>query len=142
MGLIARARRKLEVQRWRLRYWWLDTREGAMAQVAACCFAVLVMIIQLVRMAVAALSPPPPGAPVKAVYWWVVQIIIAIVAAVVAYSMRPKTEQPKPQAGDAPTTEDGQSIKHHFGTVWVDDEFLLAWKVTGTTPVRTKGGKK
>lgn len=140
--LIQRARKKATICRWRVRYWWMDTREGRGAQVAAFCFAALVVVVQLVRAAVAALVPPTAGEPAKAVYWWVVQIIIAIVAAAVAYSMRPRTEQPKPQAGTAPTIQDGQSIKHHFGTVWIEDEFILAWKVTGTIPIKTKGGKK
>lgn len=140
--LIQRARKKATICRWRLRYWWMDTREGRSAQVAVFCFAVLVVVVQLVHVAVAALVPPPAGEPVKAVYWWVVQLIILIVSVAISYAMRPKTEQPKPQTGAAPTIEDGQSIKHHFGTVWVEDEFILAWKVTGTVPIKTKGGKK
>lgn len=140
--LIQRAKKKTTICRWRLRYWWMDTREGRRAQVAVFCFAVLVVVVQLVQVAVAALAPPPADQPAKAVYWWVVQLIILIVSVAISYAMRPKTEQPKPQAGTAPTIEDGQSIKHHFGTVWVEDEFILAWKVTGTVPIKTKGGKK
>ena len=142
MGLIARGRRLQYVWTWRLRYWWMDTRSGAQAHMGAFAIAVLVVIIQLIRVALAALVPPPPGEPVEAVYWWVVQLIILVVSAAISYALRPKTEAPKPAAGDAPTTQDGQAMKDHFGTVWVEDEFLLAWKMVGTDRIRTKGGKK
>ena len=99
-------------------------------------------VLQLTKMVVAAAMPPPPGEPLKSIYWWVVQLIILIVAAAVSYAMRPKPQTPQPQAADAPTVEDGLSAKHHFGTNWVGDEFLLAWKLVGTVPIKTKGGKK
>lgn len=142
MGLIAHARRLHYVWSWRARYWWMDTREGEMAHWAGVWLGAIVCVVQLLRMFVAAALPPPPGEPVKAVYWWVVQLIIAIVAAAISYAMRPKVEPPKPQEIEAPTTEDGLAAKHYFGTCWVDDEFLLAWKVMGRTPIKTKGGKK
>ncbi|MBE2232869.1 MAG: hypothetical protein IAE85_05185 [Anaerolinea sp.] len=142
MGLITRARRLHYVWSWRLRYWWLDTPAGAQAQMGVLAFAALVVIIQLIRMAMVALVPPSPGEPAKAIYWWVVQLIIAIVSAIISYAMRPKVEEQKPQAGKAPSTQDGQAVKDHFGTVWVEDEFILAWKMMGTDRIRSKGGKK
>ena len=142
MGLITRARRLHYVWSWRLRYWWLDTPAGAQAQMGVLAFAALVVIIQLIRMAMAALVPPSPGEPAKAIYWWVVQLIIAIVSAIISYAMRPKVEEQKPQAGEAPSTQDGQAVKDHFGTVWVEDEFILAWKMMGTDRIRSNGGKK
>ncbi len=142
MGLIRRLRRRANIYAWRARYFWLDTPAGRGARVATFCFAVLVVILQLIRLAVASLAPPPPGEPVKAVYWWVVQLIILVVSAAISYAMRPKTEKPKPVAGDAPTVEDGADVKHHFGDCWVSDEFFQAWRVTGTKPIKTKGGKK
>lgn len=144
MGMTAardRLSKRARLGMWRLRYWWLDTPAGGTAQVVTCCVAALIVIAQLVRGAVAAVVPPPAGQPIGA-YWWVVQLVILIVAAVVAYASRPKPETPKPNAGTSPTVEDGQSVKHHFGTVWVEDEFILAWKVTGTVPIKSKGGKK
>ncbi|WP_419669178.1 hypothetical protein ACN28O_03115 [Xylella fastidiosa subsp. multiplex] len=54
----------------------------------------------------------------------------------------PKPEPVKPQQAQVPTVQDGQAVKHHFGTVWVGDEFILAWKMQGTIPIKTKGGKK
>lgn len=142
LSLKIRLQRSCTTWKWRVRYWWLDTPDGQRAQLWSFALAVLVLILQLVRTAVAAVVPPPPGTPRQAVYWWVVQLIILMVSAAISYAMRPKTEKPKPQAGEAPTVEDGQSVKHHFGTVWVEDEFILAWKVTGTVPIKTKGGKK
>ncbi|WP_241046218.1 hypothetical protein [Pseudoxanthomonas sp. LH2527] len=135
-------RRLHYVWSWRARYWWLDTRGGEIAHLVVFAFAVLVCILQLIKMAVAAIIPPPPGEPVKAIYWWVVQLIIMIVAAVISYAMRPKPQAPQPQAADAPTVEDGLAVKHHFGTCWVTDEFLLAWRLMGTVAIKTKGGKK
>lgn len=142
MGLILRARRAHGIWRWRLRYWWLDTPAGRHAQLWAFALSLLATVLQLVRIAVAAVVPPPPGTPRQAVYWWVVQLIILVVSAAISYAMRPKTEKPKPAAGEAPTVEDGQAVKHHFGTVWIEDEFILAWEVTGTEPIKSKGGKK
>lgn len=141
MGLMARLRKRVRVYQWRLRFWWLDTPAGSTAQTVTCCLAALVVIMQMVRMAVAALAPPDPDEPILA-YWWIVQLVVMIVAAVLVYANRPKPEMPKPSAGKAPTVEDGQSIKHHLGTVWVEDEFFLAWRVTGTVPIKSKGGKK
>lgn len=143
LNLIRRITKKANVYRWRIRYWWMDTREGELMKRCACAVLALAGVVQIVRMSIAALaSKPPPENPVWAMPSWIIQIIIAIAALAISYMMRPKTEKPKPQQGKAPTIEDGQSIKHHFGTVWVDDEYLLAWKVTGTTPVKTKSGKK
>ncbi|MDZ5815107.1 hypothetical protein U4I65_08680 [Stenotrophomonas maltophilia] len=143
MGLITAYKRLLYIWSWRLRFWWLDTRSGERAHWAAFYVGLFVAIVQFVRMCVAAALPPPPEVgPAKAVYWWVIQLIIAIIAAAIAYSMRPRTQSATPQSGDAPTTEDGQTVKHYFGTCWITDEFLLAWKQMGTLPIKTKGGKK
>lgn len=100
MELILRARRTYGVWRWRLRYWWLDTPAGRHAQLWAFALLVVATILQLVRIAVAAVVPPPPGTPRQAI-WWVVQLIILVVSAAISYAMRPKTEKPKPAAGEA-----------------------------------------
>lgn len=142
MGLIAHLRRLHYVWSWRWRYWWLDTPSGAQAHRWALGLSLFVLAIQVIRLCIAAALPMPPDAPAKSIYWWVVQLIIAIVAAAVSYAMRPKVEPPKPQDANVPTVEDGQAVKHHFGTVWISDEFILAWKMMGTIPIKTKGGKK
>ena len=143
LTLARRIAKKVTVYRWRLRYWWMDTREGELMQRCACAAFALASVVQIIRASITALAAAPVPKPVEAIWpVWVIQLIIAVVAAAISYAMRPKTEKPKPQSGEAPTIEDGQSIKHHFGTVWVDDELVLAWKVTGTTPIKTKSGKK
>ncbi len=144
MGLIARARHRLGVWNWRLRYWWLDTEGGEQAHIALFCLSVLVVIVQLVRMFVEAALPTPPDqvVVVKSVYWWVVQLIIAIVAAIVSYAMRPKPKPPQAQKNEAPSTEDGLSVKHHGGTCWVGDEFIQVWKPLKPVPIKKKSGKK
>ncbi|WP_241772683.1 hypothetical protein [Stenotrophomonas pictorum] len=136
-------RKKVAVMIWRLRHWWLDTPSGEAAQKYVFAFSVLASVIQFVRLAVMALIPAAPAKPIEAIWpLWVINLIVMVVVAAISYAMRPKPETPKPLAGEAPTVEDGQSVKHHFGTVWVEDEFILAWKVTGTVPIKSKGGKK
>lgn len=140
-SVIARARRWRYVYGWKLRYWWCDTEHGEQSRIGLFCIAVLVMIIQLIKLFVAAVLPPPPDEPVKAVYWWVVQLIIAIVSAIISYAMRPKPEPAKPVDGKAPVTEDGQSALEVYGEYWIEDEFVLAHQVVGRQPIKS-GGKK
>lgn len=145
MGLIGRIRHRADVWGWRLRYWYMDTDSGARAQVGGFVVACMVLVLQMVRMAVAAVLPQlQPEAPVRSVYWWVVQLIVLIVAAAISYALRPKMEQPQEQKHDPPTVEDGTPAKDYFGTCWIDhdDNFLLAWKMVGRDPIRTKSGKK
>lgn len=143
LNFARRIKKKADVYYWRLRYWWMDTREGELMQRCVCAVFALAAAVQVIRVSISAVASwPPPGKPVLAMPSWIIQLIIAVVAAAISYMMRPKQEKPKPKSGEAPTIKDGQGIKHHFGTVWVDDEYLLAWKVTGTSPVKTKSGKK
>lgn len=142
MGLMHAAKRQWYVWSWRCRYWWMDTRGGEYAQWALVCVGVFVVIVQTIKMCVAAAMPVPPVQTVQAAYWWVVQLVIAIVAAAVSLAMRPKVQPPQPQESKAPVTEDGQAVRDHFGTCWVEDEFLLAWKKVRDIPIKTKSGKK
>jgi len=121
---------------WRIRYWWLDTPAGVVAQRWALVLGLLLFAVQLVRLAVAALVPSPADEPAKSWVWVVVQIVIALAAAYMAYANRPKTETPKPGDTNVPTVEDGQAVKQVFGTVWISDEFVLAFKVMGTEPIK------
>lgn len=145
MGLIARMvaqwRRLRHVWSWRIRYWWLDTRSGAQAQVVLCAVAALVVVVQLIHLSLAALAPQP-AEPEHAIIWWVAYLITMLIAAAVSYVLRPKVQQTQPDTPPGQTTEDGQAVVRYWGTHWVDDEFLLAWMITGRDAIKTKGGKK
>lgn len=135
-------RRRWYLWSWRARYWWLDTHRGRVARLAlfgACC---LVAVLLLARaMILVATAPAGPAQPLQAAAWWV-QIAIMIAFAAISFLLRPKVEGPKPQEAQVPTVEDGLAAREVFGTVWIDDPFFLAWKMTGTQKIRKKGGKK
>lgn len=141
MGLMAHIRRLHYVWSWRARYWWLDTRGGEIARRLIMVIAGLVCILEMIDLAAATWQQSGAGQPYKAFVWWV-QLIIMVIAAAISYAMRPKPQPAQPQSADAPTVEDGIAVKHYFGTCWIGDEFILAWKNTGTIAIRTKGGKK
>lgn len=141
-GIPQRLARWRYVYGWRLRYWYLDTAAGARAQAWLFAASVLVLLVQLVRLAVAAVLPVIRPEPQQAVVWWVVQLIVMVVSALVSYATRPKTTEPAKQTAKSPSTEDGQFAKHYLGTCWVDDSFILAWKPMGTEKIKSKGGKK
>lgn len=146
MGLIAyiplRCRARLALHVLRLLYWWLDTDAGKRAQVWAFAASVLVLLVQVVWMVVSALYPPARVGPENAIWpIWVIQLIIAIVSAVISYALRPKIEPPKPAEMNSPVVEDGRAIPEAHGTVWIEDEFILAHKVVGRVPIKS-GGKK
>lgn len=140
MGLIERAiaGTRIHVWYWRARYWWMDTDTGAQAHVLVFCVAVLVTIIELIKMFT---TLPKPEEPVKAIYQWVVQLIIAVVMALISYALRPKIEGVQPSNQAAPTVEDGQGIHEAHGDVWIEDPFINAQRVVGQEPIKSKGKK-
>lgn len=142
MGLIARIERWRYVYGWRLRYWWADTSSGLHARFMLVGFAFLAVLGEVVARAIAASRPAPKDHPHEAIIWFIVWIVIALLAAVAAYALAGKQTAPTAQTTDTPTTDDGQSVKHHFGTCWVDDSFLLAWMLVGRDPIKSDGGKK
>ncbi|MDR3444694.1 hypothetical protein [Dyella sp.] len=142
MGLMARVKRWRYVYGWRLRYWWIDTPAGLHARFMLIGFAALGVIGQVVSAAIAAARPVPKDHPHQAIIWFVVWLVIALLAAVASYMLAGKQKAPAAQSADTPTTEDGQSVKRHYGTCWVDDSFLLAWKIVGRDPIKSDGGKK
>lgn len=142
MGLIARYRRLRYVWGWRLRYWWLDTQQGRHAQRTLAVLVLIGFVVQSVRAGLAVARPASITHPQQAILWWVVYLIVAAVVAVAAYLMMPGTKAPDPdQQAKAPTTQDGRSAVRHYGTVWIDDPAMLAWKVVGRDPIKAKGGK-
>ena len=140
LSLRARASHRANVWYWRARYWWMDTEDGQQSRTALLCLSVLVVIIQLIKMFVAAALPMvSPDEPVKAIYWWVVQLIIAIVAAVAAYALAPKVEAPPAKQQDMPTVDDGQAVLEIHGDCWIDEEFIMAQMVVGKDPIKSEG---
>lgn len=125
---------------WRVRWWWMDTDSGAEVKIALLCLAVLVVIMQLVRVSIETVAPAQDE-PVKAVYWWVVQLIILIVSAIISYALRPKPQAPKPEQFDSPIVEDGHSVLEVYGDVWVKEEFIGAQRVVGKEPIKSKSKK-
>ena len=74
---------------------------------------------------------------------WVVQAIVTVVASVLmAYVNRPNIPNAKPATGGAPEANDGTVIRKIYGTVWVDDSQVRAWKELSPEPIRKKTGKK
>lgn len=142
MGLIAHIRRWRYVYGWRLRYWWLDTPGGLHARIVLALLFSLAIVGDTIAMVIKLAQPAPAAKPHEAVVWFIVWAVIIIVSAIIGYMMASKgRQQVAPTQGDTPTSDDGQSVKHHFGTCWVDDSFLLAWKIVGRQAIKSKGGK-
>lgn len=73
----------------------------------------------------------------------VVQIVVAIVAAVVSARMAMNNiPNAKPTTGGSPEAKDGTTIRRIYGTVWIDDSQVLAWKYLPPIPIKSKAGKK
>lgn len=142
MGLSDRIKRWRYVYGWRLRYWWLDTPAGLHTRFMLIGFAGLGVIAEVVTAAVAAARPIPAGQPRQAVVWFVIWLVVALLAAIATYMLASKPKPPTNQPSSTPTTEDGQAVRHHFGTCWSDDSFLLAWKMMGRQAIKSGGGKK
>jgi hypothetical protein len=67
----------------------------------------------------------------------IVLIIVAIIVAVWASKQGPpKTDTPK---AEVPEVLDGRKIRRIYGTVWIDDPIVLAFKQVGTIPIKAKG---
>ena len=73
----------------------------------------------------------------------VVQVVVAIVAAVVSsYLSMKNLPNASARTGGVPEARDGTAIRKIYGTVWVDDSQVLAWKELPPEPIRKKAGKK
>jgi len=72
---------------------------------------------------------------------WFIIALVTVVAFIFS-ALQPKQEQPKPQEVKAPVSDEGASIKKVYGTVWITDPMIVAFKKMGTDRIRTKGGKK
>lgn len=126
---------------WRLRYWWLDTRNGLVTRISLAVMALIATISISVYEVVRAQMPAPAGQPRESIIWFVVWLIVALVVAVIAIATMPHPKGQQPTQASTPTTTDGQQVVDAFGTVWTDDSFILAWKQMSTEPIYASGGK-
>jgi len=65
-------------------------------------------------------------------------IVILIIAILIAVLYKPKTPKMEAAKATAPEVLDGRKIRKIYGTVWVDDSMMLAWKQAGTSPIKAK----
>lgn len=126
---------------WRLRYWWLDTRNGLITRYALAVMALIFVMGDAVYLVVKAQQPVPAGQPRESIIWFVVYLIVALVVAAIAIATMPHPKGQQPTQASTPTTTDGQQVVDAFGTVWTDDSFILAWKQMGTEAIKASGGK-
>jgi hypothetical protein len=71
-----------------------------------------------------------------------VQIAVLVVSALIQVALAPKPKAAEPVKVRTPVVEEGQKIRKIYGTVWIPDPMVLAFKPTGTTKIYSKGGKK
>ena len=68
----------------------MDTDDGQQTHVAMLCTAVLIGILQIIKMGIAAANASACPSARRRGSGWVVQLIIAIVAAIASYALAPK----------------------------------------------------
>jgi len=135
-------RRLWYVASWRVRYWWLDTRAGLVAQLLVSLAFVVVgcwSVWMSIRRAIDA--TPAAGDPVHAAFDWWVYAIMFVVSIIVSLALAPKIKGAPPQKVQVPVVEDGAVIRRIYGPVWIKDPIMLAFKPTGTVAIRKKAGK-
>lgn len=72
----------------------------------------------------------------------VIQLILFAVSLLVSWALTPKQKDPEKTKATAPQVEDGQGMDIICGTVWVEDEAVLAFKELTPKKIYAKGGKK
>jgi hypothetical protein len=73
----------------------------------------------------------------------VVSIVLSVISAAISARMALKNiKNAKPETGSVPQAKDGTGIRKIYGTVWVDDSQVLAWKDLPPEPIKSKAGKK
>lgn len=142
MGLSARIRRWRYVYTWRVRYWWLDTRAGRHARWTCVVLVALGLVVSSVRAGLAVAVPGAVPQPQAAIIWWVVWAVVSLVVGLAIALSASKPAKPAEAEAKAPTTQDGRSAVRYYGTNWIEDPAMLAWKVVGRDPIKTKSGKK
>lgn len=69
----------------------------------------------------------------------IVLIIVALIAAIYLSNISTPSQE-APQA-DVPEVLDGRKMRRIYGTVWIKDPIVLAFKQVGTERIKSKGGK-
>jgi hypothetical protein len=73
----------------------------------------------------------------------VVSVVLSLISAVISARLAVKNLQDaKPETGGVPTAKEGNGIRKIYGTVWVDDSQVLAYKELPPEPIQSKAGKK
>jgi hypothetical protein len=67
------------------------------------------------------------------------QIAVMIISALIQYALAPKPKKPTPAQATTPNVQEGTKIRRVYGTVWIDDSMVLAFKQVGTSPIKAKG---
>lgn len=73
-----------------------------------------------------------------------VMIVVVIVSALVSYATRPHPQDPQPSTLNdvsIPTIQQGTAVAVVFGTVWIDQWFVLYYGDLANQPIKS-GGKK
>ncbi len=76
---------------------------------------------------------------------FLVQLGLMVLSAIIQYALAPKPEAPKAATMDdvqAPTADEGTEVPVIFGTVWLRSPNMLWYGDMGSTPIKTKSGKK
>ena len=128
--------------RWVLRYWVVDKYREQL-RIVFMGFALFVLFVSVFGGVFTYFEvKSEPHKPKEAAYQLIYYLIILIISLLVMMALQPKMEEQKPGENKAPEVEDGKSIRKVYGTVWVDDPMVLAWKDVGTLKIMSKSGKK
>src|SRR5690606_118173 len=135
-------RRLWYVASWRVRYWWLDTRAGLVAQLLVSLAFVVVGCWSAWRGYTTVVDFRGGEIPTNhAIANWVVYAIMFVVSIIVSLALAPSIKGSPAQKGQVPVVEDGAVIRRIYGPVWIKDPVMLAFKPTGTVAIRKKAGK-
>lgn len=69
-------------------------------------------------------------------------IAIQIVASLLLAALAPKPKPPDTKTAQRPIVSEGDKHRKAYGTVWIDDPMVLAYRQVGTQKIKSKGGKK
>jgi hypothetical protein len=101
------------------------------------------MVVALTAAYIGRDAVPAPGLPQPHFAFWniFIQIGIAIISSLISAALAPKPKAPEPVKARVPVVEEGRKIGKVYGTVWVDDSMVLAFKPVGTIKIKSKGKK-